>query len=196
MFNLSHPNLLSTTVVGKDSYDPDWKSEFLRIHLPWKISQLRAYARYDRQLDLHEHKVGAALDISTMVAGRLLLEFLGVQYMGGSLKENRMDRARYRVERTRHDVTVEAFDLAPVAVNEVEQIANVKLYLHRADKIVHCTWDGREVDGWHVREPVALAIEELMRKHFYEPLGENLLDLNDICVNNLCTCDRYKRKKK
>jgi hypothetical protein len=195
MFKLSHPNLLSSTVVGKDTYDHIWKQDFLTVHLPWKINQLRAYARYDLNLDRHRHKVGAALDISTMVAARLLLEFLGVKYSSGKLHDHRMDQARPRSERPRHDVTVEAFSLEPVKREEVEKIPGVKLFLHRADKIVHCTWDGREKDGWEVREQVALAIEALMREHFYAPLGEQVIDLNDLCANDRCQCDQHKRTK-
>jgi hypothetical protein len=193
MFKLNHPNLRSSTVVGKDTYEPAWKREFLTVHLPWKISQLRAHSRYEGKLDRHRHKVGAALDISTMVAGRLLLEFMGVRYSGGQLQEHRMDKDRPRGERRRHDVTVEAFSLVPVTLDDVEQIPDVRLFLHRADKIVHCTWDGREVDGWEVREPVALAIEELMRRHFYEPLGEQVVDLDDLCAHKLCQCYQHKR---
>jgi len=165
-------------LIALNKLTEDWKENFIHVHMPWKISQLRAYIKYGT-LDSKDRKIGAALDLSTSVAGRMLLEFLGIRLGGESLKKKTP---------TNHDIWIKHFDKEPVNIKAELKDEDQKVlidFLHRSNKIAHVTYDFRmEDDGkrdGHESIPDAVRIiERLLKDHFYTPLGLELLDCDDL----------------
>lgn len=164
--------------IDLEDLKPEWKETFIQVHLPWKISQLRAYTKYG-SLDNSRRKIGPALGLSTCVAGRMLLEFLGIRLGKEGLTVK---------EPSEHDICLKHF--IPEADDVLEGIdaTDRKVlveFLHYSNKIAHVTYDFRmeklgKRDG-HESIPAAVRIiERLLKHHFYSPLGLEMLDSDDL----------------
>lgn len=117
---------------------------FYREHIPWKLAELTSYTTYNDLLrrDLPEQQwkeVLSALSFAHCVAGRLLLEFLGIKYNGTVLIECRASGDSVCVA----DLGGKLVSIDADLTSEQQEI--LKTFLHLANKNAHFTEDFRRI---------------------------------------------------
>ena len=135
----------------------------------WKLAQLHAYCS---RIDLHE-TLGPALELATCVAGRLLLEFIGIK---AHWKKEPYELISKEPDKRTKDVcckhfNIELYKLCDLKDGEPEILLN---FILRAHRIAHFTRHDDVLDRhvWVCRAvPI---IDRIFCEHFYDRVKDRL----------------------
>ncbi len=154
---------------------PELIEQFFIEHLPHKLAALESYPRHSQELSnsnaepVAKAQISAALSYGCIVAGRLLLEFLGVTY---STKTKELS---YRVaeDKPKKEFDVYVDHLGGTFVRK-EDLSDVDMgvlkgFLHAANRSAHLTWDDRKRDGHEDINAATTIILRLMHSSLYLP---------------------------
>ncbi len=132
----------------------------------WKLAQLNAYCSYH---ELHK-AVGPCLELGTCVAGRLLLEFIGIKaaWKEQPYKLTPSKKLGYDVNCT--DFEINLHPCPRVGDPESEILLN---FIIRAHRIAHFTRDN-EPDRYEWTCKGVPIIDRLFREHFYNKVKDQL----------------------
>lgn len=132
----------------------------------WKLAQLNAYCNH---VALHK-TVGPALELGTCVAGRLLLEFLGIKAHWQKPPYTLVKGSKKGFDINVEDFGLEMYPISTLSDNDREILLN---FIIRAHRISHLTRDP-EPDSYEWTCKGAPIIDRLFREHFYTKFKDKL----------------------
>jgi len=134
--------------------------------LEWKLAQLEAYCSNCR---LHK-TLGPALELSTCVAGRSLLEFIGIRVNWQAPPYELRPKKKQG-----HDVNCEDFGIAPFPIETLSSSDREILsnFIIRAHRIAHFTRDD-EPDRHNWTCLAVPLINRLFKEHFYDQVKDRI----------------------
>lgn len=163
---------------------PESKIEdFFNIHIPDRLAALTSYTRHSVAIvgmlpPQRQRPIATALSYSNCIAGRMLLEFLGISYDNKrkDLFEKDPQQLRGPKAYREFDVHVEELGGRFVRLSDITMDApTLRTFLHMSNRMAHLTYDFRmesgEEDGWQSIGPATAIIERLIDDHLYRPTG-------------------------
>ncbi len=156
------------------------KAKFFSHHIPHRLTLLRAFRnRVNEGYDFNDKKdIYRCLKDSNLIAVRLFLEFLGIK----GIKEDGIYKLRSFKSNNINDVQVDRFIGSLIEledINDSEQRILSGVFLRANKELAHFT----ETYYDEFNEPeilifAATIIEELLKKHLYDPLGIQLPEID------------------
>jgi len=137
-----------------------------RTDFEWKMAQLNAYCS---NCQLHD-VVGPALELGTCVAGRLLLEFIGIKAHWQEPPYKLVKGFKKGFDTNVEDFGIDLYPIPSLSGPEQEILLN---FIIRAHRISHLTRDDEPDRHEWTCKGVPL-IDRLFREHFYNQVKDRL----------------------